>query len=61
MATLVQVRPVDPDAFAVEKGLPLTAREREIAAERIGAARRWLTTYAPETARIVVQLEPCRP
>ncbi len=57
VATLVQIRPVEPDTFAAEKGSPLTAREGEIAAERIAAARRWLTTYAPETARIVVQVD----
>jgi lysyl-tRNA synthetase class 1 len=57
VATLVQVKPIEPDTFAAEKGSSLTPRERDIAAERIAAARRWLETYAPETARFVVQVD----
>ena len=55
VATLVQVKPVEAALFGAEKGAPLTPREVEIAAERIGAARAWLATYAPESFRIVVR------
>jgi lysyl-tRNA synthetase class 1 len=42
----------DPEAtFAAEKGSPLTERERQILAERVGAVRRWLEAYAPDTAK----------
>ena len=57
VATLVQVKPVEPALFVTEKGAPLSQREVEIADERIGAAHRWLATYAPESFRIVVRRE----
>jgi lysyl-tRNA synthetase class 1 len=57
VATLVQVKPVEPALFAADKGAPLSQREVEIADERIGAAHRWLAAYAPESFRIVVRRE----
>ncbi len=58
LALLVQVPGVDIAAHVeAEKGGHLTLREREILAERVEAARRWLDAYAPETARIVVSAE----
>jgi len=56
LALLLQVPGVDPvTAFATEKGEPLSDREQAILAERTGAARGWLETYAPERARLAVQ------
>jgi lysyl-tRNA synthetase class 1 len=56
LALLVQVPGVDVAArVEAEKGSPLDARERAILDERLGAARAWLETYAPERARIAVQ------
>src|SRR4029077_2420479 len=60
-ASLTQRKPVDPELFAAEKGSPLTSRETEILAERVTAARRWLDTYAPESARIVVRTDALPP
>jgi lysyl-tRNA synthetase class 1 len=57
VATLVQVKPVSAALFEPEKGGPLTPREVEILDERVTAARRWLETYAPESARIVVRTD----
>jgi lysyl-tRNA synthetase class 1 len=61
VATLIQIKPVDPELFAAEKGSLLTSRETEILAERVTAARRWLDAYAPESARIAVWTDALPP
>jgi lysyl-tRNA synthetase class 1 len=43
--------------FETEKGSALTARERQILAERIDAVTRWLEDYAPDSARYRVVTE----
>ena len=56
LALLLQVRGVDLRArIEAEKGEPLTEAEQAVLNERIGAARGWLETYAPERARIEVR------
>jgi len=56
VAFLVQQPGVDLAAAAAgENGGPLSALESAILAERETAARRWLETYAPESARIQVR------
>jgi lysyl-tRNA synthetase class 1 len=56
VAFLVQQPGVDLAAVAAgEKGTPLSSLESAILAERETAARRWLETYAPESARIQVR------
>jgi lysyl-tRNA synthetase class 1 len=58
VAFLVQQPGVDlPATAAAEKGAPLSSLETALLAERERAARRWLETYAPESARIVVRRE----
>ncbi len=48
LALLIQVPGVDVAArLGAEKGSPLDARELQILAEREGAARAWLQSYAP--------------
>jgi lysyl-tRNA synthetase, class I len=55
LAMLVQIPGIDlRQRIEAEKGSPLTSRELEILETRAGAARAWLATYAPESARIVV-------
>jgi lysyl-tRNA synthetase class 1 len=55
LAMLVQIPGIDvAERAAAEKGSALTPAEEAILAERISAARAWLTTYAPDTARIAV-------
>ena len=49
------------ERVAAEKGSPLTARELAILDERVAAARAWLATYAPDSARIVVQRDALPP
>ncbi|HEX8940623.1 MAG TPA: hypothetical protein VF763_10730, partial [Candidatus Limnocylindrales bacterium] len=56
LALLLQIPGVDVDQrMAAEKGAPLTEREAAILDERIGAARAWLDSYAPDRARIVIR------
>ena len=56
LALLTQVPGVDvEERLAAEKGSPLDAHERTILAEREGAARAWLESYAPERSRMEVQ------
>ena len=56
LALLAQIPGVDVAArVEAEKGSPLTERERAILDERVHAARAWLETYAPETARLAVR------
>jgi lysyl-tRNA synthetase class 1 len=56
LALLLQVPGVDIEArVTAEKGSELTDRERRILAERVAAARGWLESYAPETARVAVR------
>ncbi len=55
LAFLVQATDVSADRFAAEKGAPLDERERAILEERVRAARRWLDTYAPESAKVEVR------
>ncbi len=58
LALLLQIPGVDiPARMAAEKGSALTIRELEILEERVGVASRWLETYAPDRARIVVRRE----
>ncbi len=55
LALLLQIPGVDVDERVEgEKGAVLTHRETEILAERTGAARGWLDTYAPERALVRV-------
>ena len=64
LALLAQVPGVDVVArVEAEKGAPLTERERSLLDERLGAVRRWLDGYAPESAIVAVQptLPACRP
>ena len=56
LALLEQIPGVDvAGRVAAEKGAPLSAREGAILEERRRAARAWLETYAPESARIAVR------
>ena len=56
LALLVQIPGVDVgERVEAEKGSPLTAREHEILDERVAAARAWLETYAPESAKLAVR------
>src|SRR5215210_3425579 len=56
LALLAQVPNVDVrERVEAEKGAALTSREEAIVDERVHAARAWLETYAPETARVEVQ------
>jgi lysyl-tRNA synthetase, class I len=56
LALLEQVPGVDvAERVTAEKGDPLTSREIEILDERRRAARAWLASYAPDTARIAVR------
>ena len=56
LALLLQVPGVDLRArIEAEKGAPLIEAEQAVLDERIGAARGWLETYAPERARIEVR------
>jgi lysyl-tRNA synthetase class 1 len=55
LSLLVQIPGVDvPERMTAEKGAQLTAREEQALAERVTAARRWLETYAPDSARYSV-------
>ena len=56
LALLAQVPGVDVVArVEAEKGAPLTEHERSLFDERLGAVRRWLDGYAPESAIVAVQ------
>jgi lysyl-tRNA synthetase, class I len=56
LALLLQVPGPDPiDRLAAEKGAELTDAERQLALERIGAARAWIEHFAPPAARIDIQ------
>ena len=58
LAVLQQIPGVDvAERVAAEKGSDLDAREHTIFDERMRAARAWLGTYAPETARLEVRTE----
>ena len=58
LALLEQIPGVDVgERVAAEKGEPLTDRELAILEERRRAARAWLATYAPDSARITVRAE----
>jgi lysyl-tRNA synthetase class 1 len=62
LALLVQIPGVDVRArVEAEKGSTLTDREVAILDERTAAARRWLETYAPESARLTVHREGLPP
>jgi lysyl-tRNA synthetase class 1 len=56
LALLEQIPGVDVvERVIAEKGSPLTSREAALVEERRRAARAWLTTYAPDRARLAVQ------
>jgi lysyl-tRNA synthetase class 1 len=56
LALLLQIPGTDIRArVEVEKGAPLTDREKAILEERTASARAWLESYAPERARLVVR------
>jgi lysyl-tRNA synthetase class 1 len=56
LALLLQIPGVDiADRMAAEKGSALTDFETAMLTERIGAARAWLESYAPERARLAVR------
>jgi lysyl-tRNA synthetase class 1 len=62
LALLVQIPGVDVhQRVTAEKGSALTPRELEILDERAAAAKAWLATYAPDSARIVVQRDDVPP
>jgi lysyl-tRNA synthetase class 1 len=62
LAMLIQIPGVDVvERIEAEKGSALTDRERAILDERAGAARVWLETYAPESARLTVQHDAVPP
>jgi lysyl-tRNA synthetase class 1 len=62
LALLVQSPGIDlRRRIEAEKGSPLTPRELEILETRAAAARAWLETYAPESARIVVRRDSVPP
>ena len=55
LAMLIQIPDVDVvERVEAEKGSPLTDRERAILDERAVAARAWLETYAPDSARLTI-------
>jgi lysyl-tRNA synthetase, class I len=55
LAMLIQIPGVDVvERVEAEKGSPLTDRERALLDQRAGAARAWLDTYAPESARLTI-------
>jgi lysyl-tRNA synthetase class 1 len=55
LAMLIQIPEVDVvERVEAEKGSPLTERERAILDERAVAARGWLETYAPDSARLTI-------
>jgi lysyl-tRNA synthetase class 1 len=56
LALLAQVPGVDLGAqLEAEKGAPLDAAEQAIAAQRVGVARAWLATVAPDRYKVAVQ------
>jgi lysyl-tRNA synthetase, class I len=56
LALLEQIPGVDVvERVTAEKASPLSPREAELLEERREAARNWLSTYAPESARIAVR------
>ena len=56
LAVLEQIPGVDPvERVTAEKGAPLTEREAALLDERLMAARAWLASYAPDSARIAVR------
>ncbi len=58
LALLLQIPNVDvAERVRAEKGSDLTKRERQVFEERSAAARAWLDTWAPESARVEVQRE----
>jgi lysyl-tRNA synthetase class 1 len=58
LAMLIQLPGVDVvGRVVVEKGSPLTDHERASLDQRAGAARAWLDTYAPESARLTIHRE----
>jgi lysyl-tRNA synthetase class 1 len=58
LALLEQIPGVDVhERVVAEKGAPLSEREEAILGERRRAAAAWLSSYAPESARIVVRDE----
>ena len=58
LAVLLQVPGSDiMDRLAAEKGAPLDDAEQDLALERIAAARSWLETLAPDSARLMVDYE----
>jgi len=62
LAMLIQIPGVDVvERVEAEKGSPLTDHERAILDQRAGAARAWLETYAPESARLTVHHDAVPP
>ncbi len=62
LAMLIQLPGVDVvERVEAEKGSALTDPERALLDQRAGAARGWLETYAPESARLTVQHEAVPP
>jgi lysyl-tRNA synthetase class 1 len=58
LALLLQVPGPDiMDRLAAEKGAPLDETEQDIAFERIAAARAWLESFAPDSARLAVHYD----
>jgi lysyl-tRNA synthetase class 1 len=58
LALLVQIPGADVAArVEAEKGSPLNERELAILDERVAAARAWLETYAPDSAKIAVRYD----
>jgi lysyl-tRNA synthetase, class I len=58
LALLLQVPGPEPiERLAAEKGAPLDDAERDIALQRVAAARAWLEHFAPDSARIAVDYD----
>ena len=58
LALLLQVPGPDViERLEAEKGAPLDDAERQIALERVGAAEAWLSSFAPDAARIQIQYD----
>jgi lysyl-tRNA synthetase, class I len=62
LALLAQIPGADVHAHVeAEKGRPLDVAEEAILAERLAAAKAWLETYAPDSARMAVRHDAVPP
>jgi len=62
LAMLIQIPGVEVvERIESEKGSALTDREQAVLDQRAGAARAWLETFAPESARLTIHREALPP